>query len=559
MGYLCEGRYPLQCRGALPEQRWAVPMDADTSSPAEKYGYRERREVVWNIYRHPRDGGDKIYRKAIGMDIVLTRVMLLTLPQRQQLLYVIAHAQVTLFSVDKNCNLTLVEGAFIWDPPDGDTSLDENARFVQGEKFIGKNLREVLSSRWKRDREDQVELFLQPVEDILSGKSTEQVYEGKIDNRWFRTKFVRVLGRKDPTTRDSETVIDGVIGVSMDVTEIKEKEMSLRAQERENTRLQANETAANEASRLKGQFLANMSHEIRTPIAGIIGMAEIIADTELDEEQRECADNIQRSASALLTVINDILDFSKVESGRLDIEEVRFSLSIVVQDVSKMLRFAAEKKDLLFESDICVSAGEELVVMGDPGRLRQIITNLITNSIKFTNEGRVKFIVQKEKETDDTIEIKFLVEDTGIGIDEENQKRLFKPFSQADPSTARRFGGTGLGLTICKNLVHLMNGRIELTSSPGHGTSAVFWIPFKKPQDTAGDLVDIGSLPERLQSERSLPYSESEHSTDSPTQPSFQQATVSRTRSSSSSSIAVESQLSREERSKINILLVEDK
>jgi signal transduction histidine kinase len=468
---------------------------------------------------------------------------------------------VTLFSVDKNINLTLLEGAFIWDL-DGDTHLHENGgpSLAQGEKYIGQNLRDVLSSRWKRvGGKDQVALFLQPVEDILSGKTTEKVHEGHIDSRWYRTKFVRVLGKRDPTVQDSETVIDGVIGVSMDVTEIKEKEVSLRAQERENTRLLANETAANEASRLKSQFLANMSHEIRTPIAGIIGMAEIIADTELNEEQRECADNIQRSASGLLTVINDILDFSKVESGRLDIEEVRFSLSIVVQDVSKMLRFAAEKKDLLFESDICVGEGEELVVMGDPGRLRQIVTNLITNSIKFTNEGRVKFLVQKEKETEDMIEIKFMVQDTGVGIDEEHRKRLFRPFSQADSSTARRFGGTGLGLTICKNLVHLMNGRIELDSSPGHGTSAMFWIPFKKPGDAAGnDLVDISSLPDRLQSERSLPRSGSEQSFDSPTRPTFHTAAVG-ARSSSPSSLAGESHLSREERSKVNILLVEDK
>lgn len=192
--------------------------------------------------------------------------------------------------------------------------------------------------------------------------------------------------------------------------------------------------------------------EIRTPIAGVCGMCEILLDTELSSEQREFAEGIQRSANALLICINDILDLSKVESGKMDIEEVQFNLSLVIRDVVKMLSFEAERKKLQFAHDIDFPGTEDLTVMGDPGRVRQILGNLLSNAVKFTHEGSVELKASVEEDSQDTITIHFVVNDTGIGIKDSDQGKLFQPFTQADSSTARKFGGTGLGLTICQNV-----------------------------------------------------------------------------------------------------------
>jgi CheY-like chemotaxis protein len=194
------------------------------------------------------------------------------------------------------------------------------------------------------------------------------------------------------------------------------------------------------------------------------------------------------------------------------VEEVQFSLSVVLRDVNKMMSFAAQRKGLTYQSSIQPEVEQDLRVMGDPGRLRQILTNVLTNSIKFTSEGSVKLDVSISREEKEAVTVNFSVSDTGIGIEEEVRQRLFQPFAQADSSTARRFGGTGLGLTISKNLVELMRGQIWLDSKLGQGTTAVFWIPFPRApdQDSGTPLVDLASIPDRLQSDVSVSCGSSE-------------------------------------------------
>jgi len=410
--------------------------------------YRKDRTTMWisENARAVKDAGGKIlYYEGMVEDITERKRLEGELHESEQCLSaLINNIDDSIWSIDTQYRLLTFNAVF------AHTFEEQYHTHIK----VGDVILDHLPAEW---RGEDVALY----DRALKGEKfiIERRYQYEADERYYEISY-------NPIRTNDE--ISGVAVFSKDITE----------RQRAHIALQQAMVAAESSNRLKSEFLANMSHEIRTPMNGVIGMTDLLLMTDLTHEQREFARTVRISGESLLVVINDILDFSKIEAGKLDLEITDFDLREAIDSTMDLLAAQAHSKGLELAAFIRPEVPLEL--RGDPGRLRQVVNNLVGNAVKFTANGEVVVTVSRVSETPTHARLRFEVRDTGIGIDEKGQQRLFKAFSQADGSTTRKYGGTGLGLAISKKLVELMTGQIGVTSEMGKGSIFHFEAEFEK-------------------------------------------------------------------------------
>jgi len=327
-----------------------------------------------------------------------------------------------------------------------------------------------MALRMSRSISQPIEMMVDAMDDISDGKLDTRVHLENSNE--FKTLATGINGMANAIQRSKAENQQHIEQVTADIRE------TLETIEIQNIELDMARKEALEGSRIKSEFLANISHEIRTPLNGIIGFTHLLQKTHTDLRQTEYLNTIEKSANGLLTIINDILDLSKIDAGKLVLENIDFSVRNIVEEVLTITAPEAHKKSLELATLIYSDVPETLI--GDPLRIKQVLTNLISNAIKFTEQGNVTVRVMILEESKDGATVKFEVTDTGIGLNEEQKEKLFHAFTQADSSTARQFGGTGLGLVISQHLVKAMQGDIEVESEEGHGATFAFTVRLKE-------------------------------------------------------------------------------
>jgi len=363
---------------------------------------------------------------------VLKRQLLDT---QRRLQTVVANSPIILFALDENAVFSLFEGKGL-----SDLGINKN-------EFIGLNLE--AATVLPLSKEDYLE--------ALKGNEVTNVVQ--LAGKFFEIFYT--------PTYDENQKVNGVIGVASDITNHKRAEDELKRAKQ----------VAEETAKIKEQFLANMSHEIRTPMNGIIGLTRILLESKLDEEQLKYLRSIKTCSDNLLVIINDILDFSKIEAGKMSFENVAFKLPDIIQHSIELFQVKADEKSIALRSNVDPAIPAN--ISGDPTRLSQILNNLISNAIKFTENGEVSIRVQLKDRKDKKVSLLFEIKDSGIGIPESSLVNIFESFTQASSDTTRKFGGTGLGLTIVKNMIELQGGAIGVTSQEGKGTTFYFDLSFE--------------------------------------------------------------------------------